>query len=445
MWRLVDWDTQLPLWFSDGQPIDTQRPISDLGTRGGLSPRLIVDNLGFLDLTEVHLGTTTALDANGSMLRLIPGLGSSCHPDDGYYSTETRLELSLQIEEDGGFTLSVIQPEDNESASDGEGYIYIHTPSPSVSGKLRPIPAILQDDISFIKSMMEKKHVPYQNVPGPYGKSIEEIEVLSKMFFPFSNYNLELAVCVYDWTTGSFARNVFFKIFEYTGIPETPFPLDLPSIAEQIYTSNWGTYTPEDKDYMSSFMMKPAESLSDVQKQLANVSTKLHKLSTIENRVMSAAVQALPRTSIVSTPRLYSGQVDMRQLGLDHFGIEFLECHLNQGPVGDPLKIPFARFMESYVTSGKTLTTKAFWSSTNTMDLALKFSNGILLIFNPPPGSWVWDRVTLITPLSANEAVMEYTFLPGTQFNVQSVDCTKIKNKEVVVITLQLAHNRSGA
>ncbi|THC91706.1 hypothetical protein EYZ11_008831 [Aspergillus tanneri] len=318
-------------------------------------------------------------------------------------------------------------------------------PSPSVSGRLKTIPMILLDDVSFIKTMIGQKYVPYQNVPRPYGKPIEEIEALGKMLFPFSNHSFELAVCVYDWTTGSFARSVLFKIFEYTGIAKTPFPIDLGSIAKQIYTSDWGTYNPRDKDYMNSFMMKPAESLADVLIQLGNVATKLHKLSDIQNRLLSAAVQSLPRTSVISRPQLYSGQLDMRQLGLDHFGIEFLECHLNKGPVDEPLSIPFATFMESHVTTGKTLTTKAVWSATDTMDMAMKYSNGILLIFNPPQGSLVWDGVTFITPLSANEALMEYAFLPRTQFEVQSVHCAKIMTKEVVVITLQQLHTGSGA
>ena len=184
---------------------------------------------------------------------------------------------------------------------------------------------------------IKDKFVPYQNIPDAPGKTCAEIKKLGKQFFPFTPHSFQLAMCVYNWTTASFARMVFLKVFEYTGLKADPdYPLNESEVAKMIWESNWKSYTPKNKDYMNSFLMKPAASL-DVKKQLEVVSKELQKFSVVENRLLSAAISALPRTSVSSKGRLYSGQVDIYQFGLDRFGTEFLECPLNKGPVSESI------------------------------------------------------------------------------------------------------------
>ncbi|KAG1807974.1 uncharacterized protein BJ212DRAFT_1240558, partial [Suillus subaureus] len=189
--------------------------------------------------------------------------------------------------------------------------------------------------------MVDSCYVPYQDIPDAPGKDVEEIKALGLRLFPFSPHSFQLAMAVYDWTTASFARMVLMKIFEYTSIPPTPYPLDSPNIANAIWKSNWGSYVPSNKFYMNSFMMKPASTLQDVQDQLCDVEARLQKFSIIQNRLLGAAFAAMPRTSVFYAPQLFSGQLDISQLSLDYFGIEMLECPLNAGPTSESLVVSF--------------------------------------------------------------------------------------------------------
>lgn len=103
MWHLVQILVASRLWFSDGRPIEA--------TRGGLgvASRLIVDHQGFLDITEVRSSESAAIDANGATLWLkrrrtssdfaCPSLQDGLHP----------LNLSLRVDDDGSFTLSLVK------------------------------------------------------------------------------------------------------------------------------------------------------------------------------------------------------------------------------------------------------------------------------------------------------------------------------------------------
>lgn len=313
-----------------------------------------------------------------------------------------------------------------------------------MSGILKPLPEVSAEDAAFIDDMIAQKYVPYQNIPEGPGKTEGEIKTLGKMLFPFSPFSFQLAMCVYDWTTASFARLVFLKIFEYTkytGKGQPPVPIDQHSVAQEIWTSNWDPYTAQDPDFMHSFMMRPAWSLLDVELQLMNVRTDLHHFSDVENRLLSAAMQALPRTSVFSHWQLFSGQLDIYQLGLDHFGIEFLEHPFNKGPISKPLIEEFKTAITTYISEGKTITTKMVWSFTNSIDDAIHYSNGILLVANHTGDSWVWETAAYVTPLSDDPKKTEYTFMPGTQFEVESIDQATVKNKQVVVITLRPTPN----
>ncbi|KAI1106623.1 hypothetical protein F4804DRAFT_5883 [Jackrogersella minutella] len=219
---------------------------------------------------------------------------------------------------------------------------------------------------------------------------------------------------------GILHRLVLLKLFEYTGIVPPPFPSNQNSIASQIWSSNLENYTPRDPAYMNAFMMKSAASLDGVKMRLVNNAEDLHFFSHVENHLLSLALQSLPRTSVFRCPQLYSGQVEIQQLGLDHFGIEFLECRLNNGPPTEDLVISFTNAMSEYVARGETITIKRAWSFTDTVEDALHYSSGVLLVANALTDSAVWDRAAYVTPLSDGPMKTEYTFMAGTEFKVQS-------------------------
>ncbi|EPS41903.1 hypothetical protein H072_4115 [Dactylellina haptotyla CBS 200.50] len=302
-------------------------------------------------------------------------------------------------------------------------------------GRFKSFPVINSDDARFLDAMIEEKRVPYQNIPDASGRPIEQIRELGSRFFPFTPHSFQLAMAVYDWTTASFSRMVLFKIFQYTNITSNPHPLDLESIARAIYTSNWPPYLPNNTDFMNSFLMKPALSLEDVRAQLSKVVDRLHHFSEVENRLLAAAAQSLPRTSILQKRQLFSGQVDISQLSRDNFGIEFFECPLNRGPAGTPLEHEFGAAISSYISVGKTVTTKMVWSFTDSVEDALKYSNGILLTVEPPPFA-VWESVNYITELSDDPKKTEYIFTPGTKFKVLSIDQIRDADRDIVGIHL---------
>ena len=312
----------------------------------------------------------------------------------------------------------------------------------SVTGKLKPLPDVSFHDAAFLNAMIEAKYVPYQEEPNDvHGKAQEEIRALGQQLFPFSPYSFELAMSLYDWTTPSFTRLVYLKIFEYTGIDQDPSPLDETSLARMIYASNWGPYTARNPAFMNSFMMFPASSERDVQEQLKAVAPKLHELSDVQNRLLAAGMQAMPRTSVDAHTQLFSGQVDIHELGLDHFGIEFLECPLNAGSIDRLLTQSFETVLNSFVSPGKIITTKMVWSFTDTLEDAMHYSNGILLVVHHPRDSAVWNAASYITPLSIDPAKTEYTFPPRCQFEVLSTKTATYEGKQIVVIELSPTHD----
>ncbi|KAI8966498.1 hypothetical protein F5Y11DRAFT_309491 [Daldinia sp. FL1419] len=409
MWRITKVFSDFRLWFSDGKPIDSIRG------QANVSSRLIVDQKGFLDLTELSLHHTLFINANSSILVVEKKKVSS---------NTLYIELSVRIHKDGSFELV--------AASTCPTDLY-----ESVSGKLKPLPEVSKKDAEYMSEMIKRKYVPYQKIPDAPGKTEEQIRTLGLQLFPFSPFSFQLAMSVYDWTTASFTRMVFLKIFEYTGISASPFPIDQKSIAKEIWASNWPPYTPQDEYFMNSFMMKPASTLEDVETQLSNVSDELHEFSNVQNRLLSAAILALPRTSILSRPRLFSGQVDIYQLGLDHFGIEFLECPLNNGPAGTELIFAFADAMSNYISTGKIITTKMVWSFTDNLKDAMHYSNGIILMANCPGDTLVWESAAYVTDISDDPKKTEYVFAPETRFEVKSVNQAKVDDRSIVVIELE--------
>ncbi|KAJ6510349.1 hypothetical protein C8R45DRAFT_963802 [Mycena sanguinolenta] len=385
------------LRFTDEQPVlDVERGGS------GVSCRLVVVKQGFLDITSIvaPLISLSIFDFNG-------------HRWVSTASSEYTLpfQFCLSFPGDGKVVITVPL-----SSSDSPAMMFPVT--------LKPFPAISDTDVEYIDRMIAQKYVPYQKIPDAPGKTDEEIKRLGLRFFPWSPHSYQLAMCVYDWTTASFTRMVFMKVFQYTSIPKKPLPLDLASISLMIWESSWGTYNPQDEFYMNSFMMKPAKTQDEVTSQLQNVYAELQRFSDIQNRIISAALTSLPRTSIVSKPYLFSGQVDIYQMGMSRFGIEMLQFPGNAGPVGKVLEIEFATAVASFVKPGSVITTKMCWSFTDTEADARHYANGILLVVQPPANtaSFVWDDVAYITDLSDDPNKTEYLFPPGSSFRVLSVE-----------------------
>ena len=256
------------LWFSDAEPLDSIRG------GNGVSSRLIIDTQGFIDFTELQLPSAIILDLNSALVH--SSIPSTIDLDN---SSHAWVDITLTIPGDGTFVANA-----NFTGST--------TNVASVAGKVKPLPSISASDVAFFDDMITKKYVPFRNIPDAPGKSTEEIKKLGAQFFPFTPYSFQLAMSIYDWTSASFARMVLMKIFQYTGIPQTPLPLDSTSIARAIWTTHVGTYVPSNVDFMNSFLMKPASSEKDVRSQLGLVAPQLHEFSDVQNRLLSAAVQA---------------------------------------------------------------------------------------------------------------------------------------------------------
>jgi len=147
-WRLniIDNTSGADLWFSDGGEIGA------VGSR--LSSRLIVGGQGFLDITDLNLPNIIAIDLNGYNI---------------YSATKLLITIELSLPGDGNFTATV-----------GDD---------TVSGSLKPLPGISEDDITFIDQKIEDKYVPYQNIPDAPGKTDEQIRALGEQYFPFTPYS----------------------------------------------------------------------------------------------------------------------------------------------------------------------------------------------------------------------------------------------------------------
>ncbi len=385
-----------PVSMSDGLPITAVRGAE------GVSYRMIANGLGFLDFTD-----------------------TGHQPGGPHY---WQIVINGQIYwYDGQGSLNVTLNANSTFSVTGDGN--------DISGDLLPLPEVSKDDAKLLNDMMDINIVPYQNIPDAPGKTNKEIKALGLQYFPFSPYSYQMAMSVYDWTTADFARFVFFRVFTYTDVQGNP--LDLPSIANAIWTSAWPPYVPSNADYMNSFMMTPASSYDEVYSQLLEVWSQLKTYNKAENRLAAAAFQSLPRTSVLAKPQLFSGQVDISNLGSEHFAPEFIQFPGNAGPTSVPLSMPLETALETFITVGAKIKTKMVWSFTDSREDAMHYQNGILLIANPPDGAVVWDDANYITPLSDDPDKTEYTFPPGTRFLIQDVSSETIDAKSVVVITLQ--------
>ncbi len=383
--------------FSDGQPIDAVR-----GPKGA-SFRLVVNGFGFLDFTD-----TGHQSGGPHYWQLI--IGGNVYWYDGQGA------IDLSIGNDGSYSVK------------GDGN--------SFKGVLLPLPSVTDEDIESFNWMMDNKYIPYQNIPDEPGRTTEELKKLGLQYFPYSKNSFELAMSIYDWTTADFTRIDFMRIFTYTGVEDNP--LDMDSIANSIWTANWPPYTPQNTDYMNSFMMVPANSLEDVQNQLDEKAESLCVNNTHESNIIVAALQSMPRVSCISIPKLYSGQVAISNLGTNHFASYFLELPANSDPSLPPLQMDLDDAIETFMAVGEVITLKSFMSFTDSFEDAQKYSNGIVIILTPPDGAVTWERSTYITPLSDGPDKTEYLFEPNTKFTILDIKNVVVSDNNIVEFYLQV-------
>lgn len=384
--------------FSDGQPTNTVR-----GPEGA-SFRLIVNGNGFLDFTD-----TGHQPGGPHYWQLI--INGNIYWYDGQGS------ITVTLDDGGKYSVT------------GDGN--------SFSGTLEPLPDIDATDVSNFDWMVQNKYIPYQNIPDEPGKTTEELKALGLQYFPFTPYSFELAMSVYDWTTADFTRIDFMRLFTYTGVANDP--LDMDSIANGIWTANWPPYTPQDKDYMNSFMMVPADSLADVQTQLQAKAPTLQTMNVSESNIIVAAIRSMPKTSVISKPKLYSGQVAISNLGTSHFATYFQELPANHDSSLPPLEMDLNTALSTFLAVGNTITLKSFLSFTDSFEDAEHYSNGIIIIVSPPDEAVIWEQTTYITPLSDGPDKTEYLFQPNTQFIVQDIQTVSSGSKNYTQISVQVS------
>ncbi|KAL3451392.1 hypothetical protein BJX65DRAFT_293408 [Aspergillus insuetus] len=460
MWTITTVDSEFTIWCSDGESI------LDVSRGGpGESSRLIVDGKGFLDITENNVQAPNPdsefilVDGDLNMTQVqIPSFpctidanGMKLYQSSRRDVADLSVPLHLAITPDEAtFTLSTIREVSTSRSR-------ISADSSAVTGKLKPLPHISAADAACFNTMIFSNLVPYacdeSDVPG---KSHDEIRTLGLRLFPFSPYSFQLAMAIYDWTTASFARMVYVDMFRYSdllipgrvGGELLTTCIDHEGLTNAIWTSKWGPFTAQDAQFMASLLMEPAWSRLEVELQLLDVCDDLVRAVEVEGRLLAAAMRSLPRTSTLARPRLFSGQLDMAHLDIQSFGIEFVECPANQGPVCRPLRDTLNTALATYLAVGRTITTKVTWSFTDTVERALHYSNGIILLldsFDDDESPCVWDSVSYVTPLSNDPKKIEYTAPPGSQFRVLSSEEATYSDRQILVLTLQPIGQEIGA
>jgi hypothetical protein len=134
---------------------------------------------------------------------------------------------------------------------------------------------------------------------------------------------------------------------------------------------------------------------------------------------------------------LYSGQVDVSNLGEAAFATYFEEYPGNAGPVGDPMGMPIKQALASFMKPGSRLRLKSVMSFTDSLTDAQHYSNGIIVTIQPLPGSEVWAQCAYITSLSNEANKIEYVFPKGATFVVVSHGQQEIGDKVYTTILLE--------
>ena len=289
-----------------------------------------------------------------------------------------------------------------------------------------------KQDVELFLLMIKEKYAPYQNIPDAPGRSDEEIHELGKKYFSWlpNDTSYAVAMSVYSWTSPDFTRIGYFNLFKYSGLnfggPIDSNKFDIDTIVEAIWSSNWGTFTPHNYIYMNSFMMKPAATKEDISNQLTNEKlVKLNKHNISQSNLISYALLTMPKTSIKLKDKLYSGQVDISNLGSSKFATYFNQLPANNDLKMAPLDMKLKNALSGFLKVGNIVVYKSFMSFTDSQEDATKYSNGIIVTMLPPDkNDGYWQQCRYITPLSDDPKKIEYLFNIGTKVKVISIDGT---------------------
>jgi hypothetical protein len=405
MWTITSLDlSALPgagAFMSDGAPVvDTERG------GAGVSARLMITGLGSIDITD--MGAQSA----GPQAWLIVVANQD-------YWCSGNAAMAIVAAANG--TLLV--------TGDGNGF----------DAQTAPFPIVAEGDLDLFSTMVSEGLVPYPELipPPPAGRPYADVAPVAADFFAYTPDAESFGLAVYDWTTADFFRMDVFNYYCYTAAPGQP--LDGADIVNAIWTSNWPPYQPGNPQFMGSMMMQPCTSQAQVQAQYDQVSDQLALLLGALKRVTVAALASMPRTSVVATPALYSGQVDVSNLGETALATYFLEYPGNAGPPPAPMGMPLATALSGFMAPGAEVTLKSFMSTTDSQQDALNYSNGILLQISPGGDFPVWTQCAYVTPLSNEATKTEYLFMPGARFVMGQSSQETIGGKSVTVIPMTIA------
>ena len=399
MWTIqqvtVDGGVSSDAYMSDGKPV--------LGTRRGpegTSFRLYVTGRGMLDITD------TGHQPGGPHYwqLVINGQVYGYDGDGG---------LLIWIGADGTFTVT------------GDGN--------DIAGRLLPLPEISGGDLALLQQMKAESLVPYRQLQ-PGERPYSAVEETAEQYFAFSQAWSDLGLTVYDWTTADFFRMDMYHLYRYTAVHG--MPLDDNDIINGIWTSNWPPYTPQDPAFMVSLMMLPATSEQQVAVQYQKVKQQMLTYLDALMRLTRSSMYSMPRTSTLAKPMLYSGQVAISNLGQDAMAVYFEQYPGNAGPVGAPMGMPIDEALQSFMSPGSLLTLKTFVSFTDSEDDAQHYSNGIIIEMSPPKGAAVWPQCTYITPLSDGATKTEYTYAPGSRWEITGSRKETIGDKTYTVLSM---------
>ena len=123
--------------------------------------------------------------------------------------------------------------------------------------------------------------------------------------------------------------------------------------------------------------------------------------------------------------------------GESAFPIYFQEYPGNAGPVGKVMAMDLDVALDTFMAPSNVVILKTFISFTNSLNDAMHYQNGIVLMLSPPAQLRTWgDGITYITPLSDEANKIEYTFSPGANIQINSFEKKTVNQKQVTIIDM---------
>ncbi len=398
-------------YYTDGQPLSA--------TRNTDSVSLMVNSIGYLTFQELSSG-------DGRYKLIVNGGG-----EYAYYGTAS-LDITVNLEGVSGKATGTIS---GDFANGGS--------SQPLNFPLIPAVYPQAGDSDNLNSMIRDGILPYRSPPAPaVPKSQTELQALADQYLPNVPNNLDMAYAIYDWTTSDFFRFLMFSEMVYTGI--NGHPIDYPGICQMIWDHYYApSYSAENADFMNMFMLRPAQSVADIQNQWSvGAAMKLKARVNSEARIMAQAVLSLPKISTADHPVLYRGAMPLNcragVSSVSRFGASLMQFWGNAGPADQPLEADLKTVLERLLADGAQIAPKACWSFTNSYDEALQYQNGIVITAHPPAGYAYWPSGGDIKPFSVNPDAVEFNFPQETFYQVNHAEFQTIQNQELLAIDITI-------